>query len=98
MNDPDTPRYCIGDAAKKLLYEKAHYKDPPYKRCGTCKHYSPDGEMLNRGHGWCMHPGLLAITEYGAERPFVHSCGVCDNYEVVEPEDLGDGVFYIAIY
>lgn len=98
MNDPDTPRYCIGDAAKKLLYEKAHYVAPPDKRCGTCKHYSPDGETLNRGNGWCMHPSLLVVTEYGAERPFVDSCGICDNYELVEPVVIGDGVLSVAFF
>lgn len=96
MNDPNTPRYCIGDAAKKLLYEKAHYQDPPYKRCGTCKYYS--NRLAYENHDHCLHPDVGATTEFGHETPIVDRCGVCDNYEAVEPEDLGDGVFSIVIY
>lgn len=96
MNDPDTPRYCIGDAAKKLLYEKAHYKDPPFKRCGTCKHFSNHRAFEEPDH--CLHPSVSAVTECGLETPIVDRCGVCDNYERVEPQVIGEGVVSVSIF
>ncbi len=96
MNDPDTPRYCIGDTAKKLLYEKAHYQDPPFKRCGTCKHFSNHRVFEEPGH--CLHPSVSVVTECGLETPVVDRCGVCDNYERVEPQVIGEGVVSVSIF
>lgn len=96
MRDAETPRYCVGDAAKKLLFEKAHYAPPPYRRCGTCKYFSSRTAFAQPEQ--CLHPDVCAQTEYGAERPYVDRCGVCDNYEAVSPEDLGNGTKCIILY